>query len=632
MERCLKTNLSRAILLGWADVNVTSEPSSQSDGAPLDTVSPDDMARRLRLALDVSKIGVFDADLETGHVTRDAVLMQIFGYDALPDEDAGDLLEKTLHPDDREQTWATINAGIASGEPFFNAFRIIRPDGEVRYIRSRSVTFQDDNGHKRLLGANWDVTEDIMLQQSLEQARALSETRYKALEGAWREIERRALHDQLTGLANRHALLHWLDSLPTLPDDTCPSRAILHIDLNRFKEINDTLGHRAGDAAIIYVAGLLEGLRHQDEWLARIGGDEFALMLSVGKRSGNAAVIAEDIIRVLEEPIPCEGHLCRCGVSIGLAHTSDAVDGRQALINAAIALSYAKAQKGSRAMVFTAELENRNRAIKQTADDILRGLENDAFIPFYQLQFDAKTLEVCGVETLARWQHPEHGILAPDRFLKIAEDIDVMWRIDRLLAEKASADFLRWRGEGLQVPRMSMNVSARRLLDPQLLAPFPTKNLPKGTFVFEMLESIFLDALDGEMSRAIDRIRKAGIAIEIDDFGTGHASVLGLTTLHPKRLKIDRALIAPLTRGERHRRLIAAIIEMGHALDIEIVAEGVETQAQIDLLRTMGCDVLQGYALARPMSAQNLAVFLQTRAVAVADAALRTESSPPAAE
>lgn len=179
---------------------------------------------------------------------------------------------------------------------------------------------------------------------------------------------------------------------------------------------------------------------------------------------------------------------------------------------------------------------------------------------------------------------------------------------------------------------MSVNISARRLLDPQLLASFPTQSFPKGTFVFEMLESIFLDALDDEMSKAIDRIRKAGIAIEIDDFGTGHASVLGLTTLHPKRLKIDRALIAPLTRGERHRRLIAAIIEMGHALDIEIVAEGVETQAQIDLLRTMGCDVLQGYALARPMGTRDIEAFLRARLPATADTALATEGSPPAAE
>ncbi|TCP90790.1 diguanylate cyclase (GGDEF)-like protein [Rhizobium sp. PP-F2F-G36] len=611
---------------------MTSEPGSQSDSAPLDMVPPDDVSRRLRLALDVSKIGVFDADLETGRVTRDAVLMQIFGYGDRPDEDEGDLLEKTLHPEDRDRTWATINAGIASGEPFFNAFRIIRPDGEVRYLHSRSVTFRDGKGHHRLLGANWDVTEDVMLQQSLEQARTLSETRYEALESAWREIERRALQDQLTGLANRHALLRWLDSLPAPPDGPRPAHAILHIDLSRFKEINDTLGHRAGDAAIVHVAGMLESLRFHDEWLARIGGDEFALVLGAGERSENAAQIAEEVIRILEAPIPCDGHLCRCGVSIGLSRTGDDVDGRQALINAAIALSSAKAQKGSRTVLFTAELENRNRAIKQTADDILRGLDDDAFMPFYQLQFDAKTLEISGVETLARWQHPEHGVLAPDRFLKIAEDIDVMWRIDRSLAEKACTDFLRWRLEGLDVPRMSVNISARRLLDPQLLASFPTQSFPKGTFVFEMLESIFLDALDDEMSKAIDRIRKAGIAIEIDDFGTGHASVLGLTTLHPKRLKIDRALIAPLTRGERHRRLIAAIIEMGHALDIEIVAEGVETQAQIDLLRTMGCDVLQGYALARPMGTRDIEAFLRARLPATADTALATEGSPPAAE
>ncbi|KQS82716.1 EAL domain-containing protein [Rhizobium sp. Leaf383] len=596
---------------------MTSEPStgeSEDGGSGSDRGPADDIARRLRLALDVSKIGVFDADLETGRVKRDAALMQIFGYSEQPHEDEGDVLEKTLHPDDRDRAWATIDAGIASGEPFYNAFRIVRPDGAVRHIRSRSVTFSDSKGHRRLLGANWDATDDVMLQQNLEQARALAESRYEALEGAWREIERRALQDQLTGLSNRHALLLHLDRLSAEPPPRA-RHAVLQIDLSRFKEINDTLGHRAGDAAIICVAGRLAALRNEGECLARISGDEFALVLTAGSRSEDAAHLADEIARSLEQPIPCEGHLFRCGVSVGVAWTGDAVDGPQALINAATALSAAKSRKGGRTVLFTSELDARNRAIKQTADDILRGVAEDAFLPFYQLQFDARTLEVCGVETLARWQHPQHGILTPERFLKIAEDIDVMWRIDRTLAKKASADFLRWRADGLRIDRLSLNVSARRLLDPQLLLDVPTRDLPKGTIVFEMLESIFLDVLDDDMAKAISRIRKAGVAIEIDDFGTGHASVLGLTTLRPKRLKIDRALIAPVTRDDRQRRLIAAIIEMGHALDIEIVAEGVETMAQVHLLQTMGCDVLQGFALARPMDAATLEAFLRTKAL-----------------
>ncbi|TCM58945.1 diguanylate cyclase (GGDEF)-like protein [Rhizobium sp. PP-F2F-G48] len=604
---------------------MTSEPSNgqcEGSGEAQDRLPPDDIARRLRLALDVSKIGVFDADLETGRVKRDAVLMQIFGYGDEAYEDEGDVLERTLHPEDRDRTWVTIDAGIASGEPFYNAFRIIRPDGEVRYIRSRSVTFSDSKGHRRLLGANWDATDDVTLQQNLEQARALAESRYTALESAWREIERRALQDQLTGLSNRHALLLHLDKLCSEPEPhihprpcprPCPRHAVLQIDLSRFKEINDTLGHQAGDAAILCVAGRLEALREEKECLARIGGNEFALVLDAGDRSENAAHLATKIVQSLEQPIPCEGHLFRCGVSVGLAWTSDDVDGPQALINAATALSAAKARKGGGTVLFTEELDGRNRAIRQTADDILRGIDEDAFIPFYQLQFDAKTLDVCGAEALARWRHPSQGILTPDRFLKIAEDIDVMWRIDRSLAEKACADFLRWRNNGSGVDRLSINVSVRRLIDPHLIAAFPTKDLPKGTFVFEMLESICLDVLDDDMAKAIDRIRRAGIAIEIDDFGTGHASVLGLTTLQPKRLKIDRALIAPMTRGDRHRRLIAAIIEMGHALDIEIIAEGVETTAQVQLLQDMGCDVLQGFALARPMDAEAVEAFLRAR-------------------
>jgi diguanylate cyclase (GGDEF)-like protein len=590
----------------------TTAPASPqpADDAERLAVSADEMARRLRLALDVSKIGVFEADLDTGRVTRDAALKHIYGNDERDTDETGTFFFRALHPDDSGAALATIEAGIASGETFFNAFRIVRPDGSVRHIRSRSVTFSDHEGHHRLLGANWDVTDDVMLQQNLEEARELAEARYAALERAWNEIEHRSRHDRLTGLINRHALLQSLDRLPA----PTGRRAVLHIDLSRFKEINDTLGHKAGDAVLVHVVGLLERLCREGDVLARIGGDEFALILDAPHdaphEASDAMERAAAIVEALEEPIPCEGHLCHCGVSIGVALIGDGVDGPQALINAAIALSAAKSMKGSSIVAFSSELENRTREIKQTADDILEGLETGAFIPFYQLQFDARTLAVCGVETLARWQHPRHGLLAPDRFLKIAEDIDVMWRIDRAIAAQARADFAWWRDRMLGIPRLSVNISARRMLDPDLVAGFAAMDLPAGTFAFEMLESIFLDALDETMAEAVRRIRTAGIGIEIDDFGTGHASILGLTTLHPTRLKIDRALIAPIEEGEAYRRLIAAVIEMGHALKIEVVAEGVETHAQVEILQAMGCDVLQGYGLARPMPRAGIDAFM----------------------
>jgi EAL domain-containing protein (putative c-di-GMP-specific phosphodiesterase class I) len=301
-------------------------------------------------------------------------------------------------------------------------------------------------------------------------------------------------------------------------------------------------------------------------------------------------------------------------MSIGIAGAfGAAVDRQRLLVNADLALYRAKSLGRNRFEFYTAALQAEILNAKQTADSIVRGLERGEFIPYYQPQFDARTYEVVGVEALARWRHPTRGVVAPAEFIATAEELTVIGAIDRAVLEQALAQFRRWRVLGLQIPRFSVNVSLRRLHDEGLLQGLRDLHIEPGVLSFELVETIYLDERDDRFSRTIDQIKALGIDIEIDDFGTGYASIVSLTKLKPRRLKIDRQLVTPIVRSDAQRRLVQSIVDIGRSLDIEIVAEGVETMEHARLLRELGCDILQGYAFARPMAGEELERFMSAR-------------------
>jgi EAL domain-containing protein (putative c-di-GMP-specific phosphodiesterase class I) len=251
---------------------------------------------------------------------------------------------------------------------------------------------------------------------------------------------------------------------------------------------------------------------------------------------------------------------------------------------------------------------------KRVADEILKGIDNAAFLPHYQPQFDAHTLDVVGTEALARWRHPTEGILLPSAFLGVAEELNVVSTIDRMVLEQALEQFEAWRAAGINVQRLSVNVSARRLQDDQLIASLKGLNIRPGTVSFELVESIFLDESEDLVQFNIDQIKELGIDIEIDDFGTGYASIVSLLKLKPKRLKIDRQLVLPIVDSPAQRHLVESIIDIGKSLGIQVVGEGVETIEHAHILRDLGCDILQGYAFAKAMSAPDLTAFLEAGA------------------
>jgi diguanylate cyclase (GGDEF)-like protein len=569
------------------------------------------LSRRLGMALQTSKVGVWENDLATGNLYWDDRVNAIFG---LP-QDGGPRhyldWELALHPDDRKRAIAEFSEAVNHSGHYYSEYRVVTPIG-VRNIRAIGTVYEDEGTTAKIVGVNWDVTADVALNDSLKEANRLSEARNAALAKAKADIEHNSLHDSLTGLPNRR----YLDDILQRHAARCALNgrklALLHIDLDRFKQINDTLGHAAGDAMLIHASDVLKSNIRPEDFVARIGGDEFVVVSAIDGDDTVLGDLADRIIVRMRQPVNYEGHECRFGVSVGIATAIGVdVDPRKLLVNADIALYKAKSRGRNRYEFFSEALQAEVIKTKRVADQILQGLDRGEFEPWFQPQFDARTLDVVGAEALARWRHPTEGILAPASFMAVAEELNVVATIDRLVLEQALKWQAKWQAEGLHIPRISVNVSSRRLRDEQLVQSLRDMAIPPGTVAFELVESIFLDEGDDEVLWQVDQLKELGIDIEIDDFGTGYASIISLLKLQPRRLKIDRQLVTPVVDKAAQRHLVESVIEIGKSLDIGVVGEGVETMEHARILRDLGCDVLQGYAFARPMAAEALAGFLR---------------------
>ena len=573
------------------------------------------LSQRLELALQTSKIGIFEVDLHSGDIDWDDGLMAVYGLEGSGRNLQKGLWENLLHPDDRSRTISISNAIPEVPDIRSTEFRIIRAsDGAVRHIRSHATIFLDQNNLKRILGVEWDITDDVDMHRKLKDARQLADERNIELETSRKRIKHVALHDHLTGLPNRRQLDRVIEEMARKSESQGHALGVLHIDLDRFKQINDSFGHEIGDALLQHAAKTLVHNTAEGDFVARIGGDEFVIVCGNAGGRRKLSALADRIISDMRAPVELLGQTCRFGASIGISMArGTTIDARTALIQADTALFHAKNGGRNRHVFFSSEKQVVAVATKRIADDVLRGLDAKEFEPYYQFQFCARSLDVAGVEALARWIHPEDGLKAPDYFLKIAEDIDVVGRIDALILQKSLRDHKSWTLAGHEVPKLSVNVSGRRLQDPDLKKALKALKVQPGVLSFELLESIFLDDPDTQTMDNLEEFRRRGISIELDDFGTGHTSIVSLLRLQPDRLKIDRQLVRRLPESVEQQKLVGAIIEIGHSLDVEVVAEGVETAEHIRILQDLNCDILQGYGLCRPMPFLQSCDFLRTQ-------------------
>ncbi len=592
------------------DVLMTARLKEAKDRSDLQNAELEQTTRRLDLALDSYQCGLWEADLDLDRTFWDLRMHQLYGLPFTDGIVSREAWLGAMHPDDRAEIIENVGRCIEHDLPYVHEARVALPGGEVRYVRSVGKIHYGHGGSRKLIGLAFDVTEDVILKQNLKAAKEQADAKNVELEQAKDRIEHNALHDPLTGLGNRRMLDDELTGIAELSETMDVRVAILHIDLDRFKQINDTLGHAAGDALLVHASEVLRASTRKGDLVARIGGDEFVVVVTNTTDQAYLSTLARRIITLMQQPVEYEGHLCRFGVSIGVALAEGhAVDTARLLVNADIALYRAKAMGRNRHEFFTEVLQAEIVSNKRIADDILAGIENNEFVPYYQPQIEAGTLKLAGAEALIRWNHPRDGLLTPDRFLKIAEDLNVMATLDRIVLEKALIDCARWTAQGLVMPKISVNVSARRLRDESLIDSLTGLSIQPGQISFELVESIFLDESDDVVLSNLERIKALGIDIEIDDFGTGHTSIVSLLKLKPKRLKIDRQLVAPILNSHNEQALVRSIIEIGRSLGIEIVAEGVETMDHAEMLGLLGCDLLQGYAFAKPLSREDFLAF-----------------------
>lgn len=421
----------------------------------------------------------------------------------------------------------------------------------------------------------------------------------KRLEDANDEITFMALHDELTGLGNRRFLTRKLDEFVERRKAFGGEIAALHVDLDRFKQINDTMGHAAGDMVLKHAAGMISTKLDAQDVVARTGGDEFVVLLYLSQPSDRPEVLAKGIIDDFGRPIRVEGREFRSGASIGIARTP-LTDEQELLTNSDIALYNAKNAGRGQFRTFNGRDLEALRYNKVLSDELLRGLERWEFIPYFQPQVNPVTSEIVGVEALVRWMHPQRGLLTPEQFLPVATELNVVAEIDRQIFEQA-IELCQWHFGGYQCPpTIAFNVSGQRVMTADLSEIEALSKRYAGPVAFELLETVFLEEVDHAFMEQLQKFRDLGISIEIDDFGSGRASVVALQRIGPDRIKIDRRLVDPMLNSEGGLQLVQSIIDMGHAMNIGITAEGVESRAHAEKLAGMGCDRLQGFFYSKP--------------------------------
>ncbi len=566
-----------------------------------------DLLRRLELALDASQIGVWEHSINKNAILWDAQMHRLYGTGQTNREVPTWIWSNALHPEDRERAEQDFEKAVAARGAYNSQFRIILPSGEIRHLRSRAHFYVDEGGTPSFIGAEWDVTSDVLLNAELGKQKIVAEARALALEESNARIEHVADRDYLTGMPNRRLLDKRLAELPT--DRGVSMLAVLHLDLDQFKQINDSHGHTAGDAVLRAASLRIAAAIPANGMAARVGGDEFVIVLINFAGLAELKAIVEDVQRRLRKKIRFGQEMLQSGASIGVSWSSNR-RARNLLAESDLALYQAKKLGRNRIEFFSRQLQEDLRGKRRLAEELAQALEQGQIVPYYQVQLDARTREITGLEALARWNHPEKGLLAPSVFLRIADEYGLSAEIDAAILQRALEDRVVWQAMGCSVPRIAVNISPARLADPALLDKLRRLAIPPGAIVFELVETIFLDDCDDKFLANIDLIKQMGIDIEIDDFGSGHASLIGLVRLKPKRLKIDRQLVTDVVESAEQRRVVGSIVEIAKALDVEVIAEGVETEAHAVTLSWLGCDSLQGFALGYPSSAAEMGRLL----------------------
>jgi diguanylate cyclase (GGDEF)-like protein len=428
-----------------------------------------------------------------------------------------------------------------------------------------------------------------------------------------RKLKELAHTDALTGLPNRQALLECLARALAGAADRKTRVAVLFLDLDRFKQVNDTLGHAAGDVLLKYAAERIRRNVRDGDAVARQGGDEFALVLEGLASARDAGAVARQLITALSRRFEIEGKVVFVGASVGIAvFPEDGADPSDLLRKADTAMYRAKAAGRNRLAYFKEHMSLEAQRRTALYGELREALQREEFVLHFQPLVELRTGRVSAVEALVRWRHPTQGLLAPDAFVPFAEESGLIDPIGTWVLKEACLQYRSWRSEGVPIPRVAVNVSIGQMRRSHFVhsvqSVLALADMPRHSLELEVTESTVLQG-DKAANDAMRSLSAAGVLFAIDDFGTGYSSFSNLTTVPARVLKLDRSFILGAARGNEGSAIVAAMIHMAHALRKKVVAEGVETEDQLELLASLGCDMVQGFLLCKPLPADEVARF-----------------------
>jgi diguanylate cyclase (GGDEF)-like protein/PAS domain S-box-containing protein len=562
---------------------------------------------RLGLAQRIAKIGNWEWQPQTGQFSASAELCRLMG---IRPQDFGGTLDAFLQAvtaEDRDGVAKALRSILTDRRPCDIDHRIMLPNGSEFVVNLQAeAVFDDQLKALTIVGTAQDISE-----------RKRSE----------REIHRLAYYDSLTGLPNRVLFKDRVTQAIAHARRYQYHLALLFLDLDRFKMINDTLGHNVGDLLLKHVADrLADSVRHSDSIgrsgetehtheLARLGGDEFTVLLTNLRDVQDASKVARRILEALARPFLVGGQEIFVTVSIGIAIFP--VDGESVdvlLKNSDTAMYHAKEQGRNNFQYYSNAMNAAANERLILEGEVRHATERHEFVVYYQPQIDLGSRQLIGAEALIRWQHPQRGLLAPREFLQAASDTGMIRTIDEWVLRTVCRQSRAWQQRGLAVPRVSINISNSLFHGATLVKAvqdaFSETGLAPDRLELELTESIAMRNVDTSI-RVLQQLKAMGVQLAIDDFGTGYSSLSYLQRLPVTRVKIDQSFIRELIGRVQPVPIVRAIIAMAHSLQLEVLAEGVEDERQRSILLAEGCDQAQGYLFGRPMSAAELETLLQ---------------------
>jgi diguanylate cyclase (GGDEF)-like protein/PAS domain S-box-containing protein len=505
----------------------------------------------------------------------------------------GGLWDRLLHPEDADRVISNEAECARSGEFLVQEYRISRADGRVVWIRDEMTVVRGHAGQSDPLffGVFLDVTDRKRMEA---------------------ELERLALYDSLTGLPNR-ALFNDRLTQAIERRGGAQATAVYFLDVDRFKRINDSLGHAAGDDVLREVAARVQRMLRPEDTVARFGGDEFTVLCEAVGGVLEAVGVADRLQREIAQPLRAGGAELRLSASIGiaLAEPGEQAECSRLVEDADAAMYRAKERGGARTELFDVAMRERAVTALSIEQELQHGLERGELRLFYQPLVSLTSGEIVGAEALIRWEHPERGLLAPDSFLPVAEESGLIVEVGAWAVGEACRRLRDWdrRNGGPSPFGLAVNLSARELTHPDVVSTVLNavrrSALDPSRLTIEVTEHTAMADRDSGF-RALRELSAAGVRIAIDDFGTGYSSLDHLREMPADILKIDRSFVAGMAANSPDSALVAAAIAMGRALEMEVIAEGIETSEQVADLRELGCPLGQGYLFARPLPPEEI--------------------------